>query len=121
MSTRYCVCGKGWAITAVRGSSIGRRRVIVAEHGGRFPRDPAIVRRLPGIGRYTAGAILSIAFDAREPILEANTLRLLSRLLCYDGDPRSTEGQRLLWAMAEALLPRRALRPVEPGPDGIGE
>ena len=82
-------------------------RIIVAEHGGRFPRDPSIVRRLPGIGRYTAGAILSIAFDAREPILEANTLRLLSRLLCYDGDPRSPDGQRLLWAMAEALLPRR--------------
>ena len=82
-------------------------KIIVAEHGGRFPRDPEIVRRLPGIGRYTAGAILSIAFDAREPILEANTLRLFSRLLAYDGDPRSTEGQRLLWAMAEAVLPRR--------------
>jgi A/G-specific adenine glycosylase len=80
--------------------------IIVAEHGGTFPRDPAIVRRLPGIGRYTAGAILSIAFDLREPILEANTLRLLSRLLAYDGDPRSTDGQRILWAMAEAVLPR---------------
>lgn len=82
-------------------------KIIVAEHGGRFPRDPQIVRRLPGIGRYTAGAILSIAFDACEPILEANTLRLLSRLLGYDGDPRSAAGQRLLWAMAEAVLPPR--------------
>ena len=82
-------------------------KIIVAEHGGRFPRDPQLVRRLPGVGRYTAGAILSIAFDAREPILEANTLRLLSRLLAYAGQPRSTEGQRLLWAMAELLLPRR--------------
>jgi A/G-specific adenine glycosylase len=82
-------------------------KIIMAEHGGRFPRDRQIVRSLPGIGRYTAGAILSIAFDAREPILEANTLRLLCRLLGYDGDPRSADGQRLLWAMAEALLPRR--------------
>ena len=82
-------------------------KIIVAEHDGQFPRDADAVRRLPGIGRYTAGAILSIAFDAREPILEANTLRLLSRLLAYEGDPRSAEGQRLLWAMAEALLPRR--------------
>jgi A/G-specific adenine glycosylase len=82
-------------------------KIIVTEHGGEFPRDPQLVRRLPGIGRYTAGAILSIAFDAREPILEANTLRLFSRLLAYDGDPRSTEGQRILWAMAEAVLPRR--------------
>ncbi len=80
---------------------------IVAEFNGVFPRDPATVRRLPGIGRYTAGAVLSIAFDAREPILEANTLRLLSRLLSFPGDPRSTEGQRLLWAMAESLLPPR--------------
>jgi A/G-specific adenine glycosylase len=84
-------------------------KLIVAEHDGRFPRDPQVVRRLPGIGRYTAGAILSIAFDAREPILEANTLRLLSRLLGYAGDPRSTDGQRLLWAMAEILLPRRSV------------
>jgi A/G-specific adenine glycosylase len=82
-------------------------QIIVAEHDGRLPRDPEAVRQLPGIGRYTAGAILSIAFDAREPILEANTLRLLSRLLAYAGDPRSSEGQRLLWAMAAILLPRR--------------
>jgi A/G-specific adenine glycosylase len=82
-------------------------QVIVAEHGGRFPRDPAALRRLPGIGRYTAGALLSFAFDAREPILEANTLRALCRLLAYDGDPHGGEGQRFLWAAAEILLPRR--------------
>ncbi len=82
-------------------------RIIVSEHGSRFPRDPPVVRRLPGIGRYTAGAILSIAFGLPEPILEANTLRLLSRLLAYKGDPRSADGQRRLWAMAGAVLPRR--------------
>ncbi len=80
---------------------------LVREHDGVFPRDPEVVRRLPGIGRYTAGAILSIAFDAREPILEANTLRLFSRLLAYRGQPTGREGQRLLWAMAEAVLPQR--------------
>lgn len=82
-------------------------QIVVAEHDGRFPSDRSMVDRLPGIGRYTAGAILSIAFDAREPILEANTLRLFSRLLAYDGDPRSTAGQQILWAMAEAVLPKR--------------
>jgi A/G-specific adenine glycosylase len=82
-------------------------RKIVAEHGGVFPRDAEAVRQLPGIGRYTAGAILSIAFDARRPILEANTARLLSRLLAYRGDPASAPGQKLLWAVAEAVLPRR--------------
>jgi A/G-specific adenine glycosylase len=82
-------------------------RQVVAEHGGQFPRDPKAVRGLAGIGRYTAGAILSIAFDAREPILEANTLRLWSRLLAYRGDPRSAVGQRVLWAAAEQSLPQR--------------
>ena len=56
-------------------------KVIVAEHEGDFPRDPSRSRQLPGIGRYTAGAILSIAFDAQQqPILEANTVRLFSRV-----------------------------------------
>jgi A/G-specific adenine glycosylase len=82
-------------------------KAIVAEHGGLFPRDPQAARRLPGIGRYTAGAILSIAFDLRQPILEANTLRLFSRLLAYRGEPTSGEGQRLLWAVAETVLPQR--------------
>jgi A/G-specific adenine glycosylase len=80
---------------------------IVRDHAGQFPREEQAVRRLPGIGRYTAGAILSIAFDARQPILEANTLRLWCRLLGYRGDPRSASGQQLLWATAEMSLPRR--------------
>jgi A/G-specific adenine glycosylase len=82
-------------------------RLIVARHGGRFPRDAAAVRALPGIGRYTTGAILSIAFDAREPILEANTARLFSRLLAYRGPVGSAPAGRILWALAEAVLPRR--------------
>jgi A/G-specific adenine glycosylase len=82
-------------------------RLIVQWHGGRFPDQPEAIRRLPGIGRYTAGAILSIAFDRREPILEANTTRLLSRLLAYRGQTGRPAGQRLLWAAAEAVLPRR--------------
>jgi len=72
-----------------------------------LPRNMDGVRRRPGSGRYTAGAILSLAFDARLPILEPNTQRLLSRLLAFEGVPSSTEGQRLLWALAEAVLPAR--------------
>ena len=79
---------------------------IVAEHGGSFPTSIEHVRALPGIGRYTAGAILSIALDQPHPILEANTVRVLSRLLAYRGDPMRVDGQQLLWAFAEALLPR---------------
>lgn len=81
--------------------------VIVEQHRGEFPADPGAVRQLPGIGRYTAGAILSIAFDQRQPILEANTLRLYSRLLAYDQDPATGQGQKMLWEFAESLLPRR--------------
>ena len=82
-------------------------RVICDEHEGDFPCDREAVRALPGIGRYTAGAILSIAFEQREPILEANTIRVFSRLVAYDEDTTSTRGQRLLWETAEELLPRK--------------
>lgn len=82
-------------------------QVIVSEHGGRFPRDVATLQTLPGIGRYTAGAIVSIAFDQPAPILEANTIRLLSRLIAYRDDPTKSAGQKLLWQTAEDLLPRK--------------
>ena len=82
-------------------------RVIVSEHGGRFPRDIDAIGALPGIGRYTRGAIASIAWDAREPILEANTVRVFSRLLAYRDDPTRSEGQRLLWSFSEQLLPHK--------------
>jgi A/G-specific adenine glycosylase len=84
-------------------------RILVEQHGGEFPRDAKTVRGLPGIGRYTAGAVLAIAFDVREPILEANTKRLFSRLLAYRGNPGSATTSRLLWTFAEAVLPRRGV------------
>jgi A/G-specific adenine glycosylase len=82
-------------------------QVLVREHGGRFPADRAQVLALPGIGRYTAGAILSIAFDQSQPILEANTFRLLSRLIAFGGDPQSPAGRQILWQLAEELVPTR--------------
>lgn len=81
-------------------------RVVVERHDGVFPADVTALQELPGIGRYTAGAIASFAFDQRAPIVEANTLRLYARLLGYDGDPRSSDGQRVLWSFAEAVLPK---------------
>src|SRR5262245_55868458 len=53
-------------------------RLVQAEHHGVFPRDADVVRRLPGFGRYTSGAVLSQAFDAALPIIEANSQRVLS-------------------------------------------
>jgi A/G-specific adenine glycosylase len=79
---------------------------IVDEYAGRFPQSVEELRRLPGIGRYTAGAIVSIAFDKRAPILEANSIRLISRLIAYRGEAMSAAGQRVLWRVAEEILPR---------------
>jgi len=83
-------------------------RQLVETNGGEFPDDVERLLQLPGIGRYTAGAIASFAFDRPAPIVEANTLRLYCRLLGYEGDPRSAAGQRLLWEFAERLLPRKS-------------
>ncbi len=82
-------------------------RLVVENHRGRFPRDADEIKSLPGIGRYTAGAIMSIAFDGRQPILEANTIRLFSRLAAYEGETSSREGQTLLWEAAELALPQK--------------
>lgn len=79
---------------------------IMKSHKGRFPTDYDAVIQLPGIGRYTAGAILSIADDLRLPILEGNTIRLYARLILLQSDPRSVQNQKWLWEFAETLLPR---------------
>ena len=81
--------------------------VVMESYRGQFPSDYEEVIQLPGIGRYTAGAILSIADDQRLPILEGNTVRLYSRLLLMDSDPRSSENQKWLWEFAERILPRK--------------
>lgn len=78
---------------------------IVGHHGGFFPDEPAAAGRLPGVGRYILGAVLSQAFDQRLPIIEANSLRVLSRRFGYRGDPRGPAGQRWLWETAAAILP----------------
>lgn len=80
-------------------------QVVVEQHAGEFPQAVAELQALPGIGRYTAGAIVSFAFNRPAPIVEANTLRLYCRLLGTRVDPRSAVGQRLLWEFAGRLPP----------------
>ncbi|MDR1141633.1 MAG: A/G-specific adenine glycosylase [Planctomycetaceae bacterium] len=80
---------------------------IVTRFGGVFPNCRDDVLSLPGIGRYTAGAILSIAFDQRQPILEANTIRLHARLLALRADPTQNAANALLWNFAEEILPQK--------------
>ena len=74
---------------------------IVREHAGVFPEDSAEALALPGVGRYTAGAILSIAYGRPEPILDGNVIRILSRWLRLGPEiPQSH-----LWTLAEDLVP----------------
>jgi A/G-specific adenine glycosylase len=80
-------------------------RLMVERHAAKFPRDPEAARDLPGIGRYTLGAILSQAFGQRLPILEANSRRVLCRLFGRADDPRRGAGLAWLWQTAEDLLP----------------
>lgn len=81
---------------------------IVAESAGTIPHDVSELLRLPGIGRYTAGAIASLAYDRPAPIVEANTLRVYARLLAFGGDVHSTAGRNVIWSFAERAIPRRS-------------
>lgn len=82
---------------------------VAAERDGVFPDDPEFWESLPGVGRYILGAVLSQAFERRMPIVEANTLRVLSRLFGSRLDPRGGEGLKWVWRTAEEVLPRKRI------------
>ncbi len=77
---------------------------IVATHDGRFPRDFDAVLALTGVGRYTAGAITSIAFNAPVPILDGNVIRVFTRLFAIRENPRDKATNELLWHLATQLV-----------------
>jgi A/G-specific adenine glycosylase len=80
-------------------------REVVARHGGELPRDPGALRALPGVGRYTAGAVASFAFEAAEPAVDTNVARVLRRAF-HPRTGHDARGERRLWATARALLGR---------------
>ncbi|MBL8487082.1 MAG: A/G-specific adenine glycosylase [Rhodocyclaceae bacterium] len=82
-------------------------RVLVAEHGGAFPREPAALAALPGIGRSTANAIAAACFGTRVPILDGNVKRVLARHFGIEGFPGMPAVEKRLWALAESLVPAR--------------
>jgi A/G-specific adenine glycosylase len=82
-------------------------RRVIQEHDGAIPRTVDALLRLPGIGRYTAGAVASIAFDCRAPIVDGNVARVVCRLDRIESDPREKPTQELLWQRATEILPKR--------------
>ena len=80
-------------------------QTVVNELGGQIPTTAAELMKLKGIGRYTAGAIASIAFDEAAPILDGNVIRVLSRLNDLPDDVTTTAVKKQLWQLAEDLVP----------------
>lgn len=80
---------------------------VVREHGGRLPEDMQQLQSLPGIGRSSAGAILSFACGQRHPILDGNAKRVLARCFTVAGWPGQAGAARRLWQLAEACTPQR--------------
>ena len=83
-------------------------KIVTQDHGGAVPRDHDALRCLPGIGRYTAGAIGSIAFGHRVPALDGNVSRVLARLFAVKEDIAGAVGQQILWEHAADLVQTRS-------------
>jgi A/G-specific adenine glycosylase len=79
-------------------------QVIVKKHSGIFPENFDDILELPGVGRYTAGAICSIAFNQPTPILDGNVIRVLTRISGIETDPREKKTNARLWQFAEKLV-----------------
>ena len=80
-------------------------RTIIRQHQGRFPRRLEDVLALPGVGRYTAGAVVSFAYGEPAPILDTNVRRVLSRFFVRRRATSPAKEERRLWALAEAVIP----------------
>ncbi|MDR2877121.1 MAG: A/G-specific adenine glycosylase [Chromatiales bacterium] len=85
-------------------------RMVMEQHAGSFPVDIEALRELPGIGRSTAGAILAQAFEQREPILDGNVKRVLTRYYAIEGWPGNSAVERELWELADAATPTARVR-----------
>ncbi|TBR22977.1 A/G-specific adenine glycosylase [bacterium] len=79
-------------------------RKVAQDHGGRFPDTADGLRGLPGVGRYTAGAVSSIAFGRREPLVDGNVNRVFARLFARRGDPKAPAFQTWAWETAGRLV-----------------
>ena len=71
-----------------------------------LPSEPASLRKLPGIGAYTAGAVASFAYEVRAPLVDTNVARVLSRVFAPSLSPKRPRDLKVLWSIAERSLPR---------------
>lgn len=78
------------------------------DHSGKVPDTFQEMMRLPGVGRYTAGAVLSIAFDQKVPVLDGNVKRVLSRLMLLNENGSNKKSETRLWETMESLLPDKS-------------
>jgi len=78
--------------------------IVVREHAGRVPSEPRAFGALPGVGRYTVGAVLSIGFGVPLPVLDGNVARVLSRLAARPWSVRKPADAKALWALAGTML-----------------
>jgi A/G-specific adenine glycosylase len=95
----------GYNIRPKRLQAIARESV--DRFAGTLPDDEATLRSFKGVGAYTAGAVLSFAFDKRAAILDTNVARVLFRVFIGRGDPRSHAMEKRLWDVSRAVLPHR--------------
>lgn len=79
-------------------------KMVVEQMGGALPETAKSLKKLKGVGPYTAGAIASIAFGEATPVVDGNVERVLSRLFAIDGDPKATPNQKLFWKLAGELV-----------------
>jgi A/G-specific adenine glycosylase len=79
-------------------------QAVTASHGGALPSRASELREVPGIGPYTAGAIASIAYGERAPLVDGNVARVLARLFAIGEDIKSSAGQKILWQRAGELM-----------------
>ena len=82
-------------------------RESVARYGSRLPSDQVSLLSFKGIGAYTAGAIRSFAFGQRAAIVDTNVARILFRIFVNKGDAKAHAMRKHMWAVSEALLPRK--------------
>jgi A/G-specific adenine glycosylase len=82
-------------------------RESVERYGGTLPADADALLAFKGIGAYTAGAVMSFAFESRAPILDTNVARLLFRVFVARGAQKSHAMRKRLWALSDAVLPHR--------------